>query len=161
MIPPHTVENQGRVVILDDGPLHIDDIRDLRDHLYMRHRVRPEVIYVTDDQARWIYDWPQLFYRHGDPLNLRFPGQIGMLYGMAIARKVARPRATWHITAAEAPPQTTPYWTTVINGTLQAQTFYDTAAWKAQFGTDILGKKLEGVWFDEPKRKPLTTHEVW
>lgn len=161
MIPPHVVQDQGRVVILDDGPLHIRDILDLRDHVYHRHRARPEVIYVTEDQARWIYDWQELTYQYTDPLNQRHPGIIGYLYGMAIARKVARPRATWHTTAAGAPPQTTPYWTTITNGTLQAQTFYDQIAWKTRFGTAILGKKLEGVWFDEPKKKPLTTHEVW
>lgn len=172
MIPPHVVRDQGRVVILDDGPLHIEDIRDLLAHTRIQHHRHPtEVIYVNDDQARWIYDWQEQVAMYTDPLNQRHPGLnqrhpglIGYLYGVGIARLAylrPPPVAYWHTTAAGAPPQTTPYWTTVTNGTLQAQTFYDTAAWKAQFGTDILGKKLEGVWFDEPKKKPLTTHEVW
>lgn len=164
MIPPHTVQEQGRVVILDDGPLHLEDIRDLRSHLYMRHRMRPEVIYVTEDQARWAYDWMDaLYYDHRDPLNQRYPGTIGYLYGMVIARKAAIPRAVFHTT--EGPPQVNTYatwgnWRMAPMGRIDQTGDMD--AWKVQFGTTILqGAKFDGIWFDEPKRQPKTTHEVW
>lgn len=161
MIPPHTVENQGRVVILDDGPLHIEDFRDLRQHIYMHHRARVEVVYVTEDQARWIYDWHELTYNYRDPLNMQHPGTIGYIYGMAIARAVARPRAVWHTTAADTAPQTYATWGDWRTMGRIDQTG-DMNAWKVQFGTGVLqGAKFEGVWLDEPKRKPQTTHEVW
>ena len=183
MVPPHAVHDGGRVVILDDGPLHFPDLAELRQHLFTQH-FRPEVIYVSEDQLRWIYDAMLADPTYGtgahhDPLNMRWPGIVGYLYGVAIGRKQMLEYDQWRadrrytrrngytLTAPQvqfvanqpyANPQPTVMYGTGTNTAFFDPKWFDNATLTAK----MWGKKVEGMWLDEKKRPPpRTSHEAW
>lgn len=166
-VRPHRVVDEGRVVLFEDGPLSYRDIGDTLIHIERTHRRRVQEAYINREQRAEVMA-DEVFlnaYRgHADPIDQ--PNTVGRILGAAIIvgvpEALQRPAGYIH-------PQDWERWYNgtgnryiATNTTAQANMVFDAATWKVQFGTGALaGAKLDGVWFDEPKPKPPTTHENW
>jgi hypothetical protein len=173
VIPPHSVLIPG-VIVLNDGPLHVDDLADLRRH-FERNGIRPRnwVVFVTEDQLRWMVAATGLFqhgpWDHTDPLMQRWPGMVGMVFGITICRATAlgmptRPQNAGPWMTMRQPTAYTV--ATATNGTRVdplPTIDFDADAFKIRLDTDIAGKWFDKAWLDEKKPQPAarTSHEVW
>lgn len=165
-VRPHRVVDEGRVVLFEDGPLSYRDIGDTLIHVQHRHRRPAREAYISPAQrAEVLADEVFLHaYRgHADPIDQ--PNTIGRILGTAII--VGRPEPPARGMAYIHPRDWERWYNgtgnryVATNTTAQANMVFDAATWKVQFGDAVWGKKLDGVWFDEPKPKPPTTHENW